>query len=184
MKNKKSPVGQYIFDGMGDTEEAYEYVQDFLPLIGKVILFFNSLESELDHIICQIICDRADTMGLQVLHNMSYAKKVDLYDRFTREAIRAHAWDDNIEAFGDIISKLERCGTNRNQVVHANWQSTNNDGYTHVKFTKGSQGLEHQFVQYTVESLEKIIKEIIEVSSAIQAFEDEFDNWKCYGARS
>ena len=69
MKNKKHPMGQYIISEVGDTEDSYEYVQALLPLIGEVIIFFNSLESDLDHIICQIISDRTDRMGLQVLHS-------------------------------------------------------------------------------------------------------------------
>lgn len=171
MKNKKSPVGQYILDGLGDTEESFEYVQDLLPLIGEVILFFNSLESDLDDLICENISDRTDYKGLLVLHNMMYATKVDLYERFRSEELRQCGWE--IPAFPGVISRLKECGTLRNKVVHANWQHTDDEGYTHVRFRMGKQGLEHELVQFSVESLEKIIEKIIDTRSAIESFEEE-----------
>jgi septin family protein len=171
LKNRKSPVGQYIIEGMGDTEDAYEYVQELLPLIGEVILFFNSLESDLDHIICENISDRTDHKGLLVLHTMMYATKVELYERFRSEELRLCSLD--IPSFKALMSCLKECGTLRNRVVHANWQYTDNEGYTHVRFKMGKQGLEHELIQFSVESLEQIIEKIIEARNSIEAFEDE-----------
>jgi len=171
LKNRKSPVGQYILDGLGDTEEAYDYVQNLLPLIGEVILFFNSLEFDLDEVICENISDRTDHKGLLVLHNMMYATKVDLYERFRSEELRQCGWE--IPAFAGVISHLRECGTLRNRVVHANWQHTDEEGYTHVRFKIGKQGLEHELVQFSIESLEQIIEKIIDTRNAIDSFEEE-----------
>jgi hypothetical protein len=170
LKNRKSPVGQYIRDGLGDTEEAYEYVQDLLPLIGEVILFFNCLESDLDDLICENISDRTDYKGLLVLHNMMYATKIDLYERFRSEELRQFGWE--IAGFAGLISNLKECGTFRNKVVHANWQHTDDEGYTHVRFKMGKQGLEHELVQFSVESLEQIIEKIIGTRNALENFEE------------
>lgn len=60
LKNRKSPVGQYILGDLGDTEKSFEYDQDLLSPIGEVILFFNSLESDLDELIFGNISDRKD----------------------------------------------------------------------------------------------------------------------------
>ncbi|WP_151703951.1 hypothetical protein [Nitrincola alkalilacustris] len=171
MKNRKSPVGQYIIDGLGDTEESFEYVQDLLPLIGEVILFFNALESDLDNLICENISDRTDYKGLLVLHNMMYATKVGLYERFRSEELRQCGLD--IPVFSGVISSLKECGTLRNKVVHANWQHTDDEGYTHVRFKMGKQGLEHELVQFSVESLEQIIEIIIDTRNAIENFEEK-----------
>ena len=104
---------------------------------------------------------------------MLYATKVDLYDRFRCEEIRAFGWDSDIPVFKKVVSSLRHCGTLRNRVVHANWQYTNNEGYTHVRFKMGNKGLEHEFVQYTVESLKQIIEEITQVGFAIEEFEEK-----------
>ncbi len=156
---------------MGDTDDAYDYVQDLLPLIGEVVLFFNSLESDLDHIICEDISDRTDHKGLLVLHTMMYATKVELYERFKSEELRLCNFD--IPSFQTLVSNLKECGTLRNRVVHANWQYTDGEGYTHVRFKMGKQGLEHELIQFSVESLEQIIEKIIGARSALETFEDE-----------
>lgn len=171
LKNRKSPVGQYILDGLGDTEESSEYVQGLLPLIGGVILFFISLESDLDGLLCENISDRTDYKGLLVLHNMMYVTKVDLYERFRSEELRQCGWE--LPAFSSVISCLKECEKLRNKVVHANWRHTNEEGYTHVRFRIGKQSLEHELVQFSVESLEQIIEKIIDTRNAIESFEEE-----------
>lgn len=170
MKNRRSPVGQYFIEGLGDTEDAFQYVENLLPLIGEVILFFNSLESDLDSVICEIISDRTDLKGLLVLHNMMYATKVELYERFRSEELRLCGLE--MPSFRKLISNLKECGTLRNRVVHANWQYTDNEGYTHVRMKMGKIGLEHELVQFSIESLEQIIEKIIGAREAIEDFEE------------
>jgi hypothetical protein len=160
-----------MIEGIGDTDDAYEYVEELLPLIGEVVLFFNSLESDIDHLICEDISDRTDHKGLLVLHNMMYSTKVDLYERFKSEELRIFAW--RLPSFRDLITNLRECGTLRNRVVHANWQYTNDEGYTHVRFTMGKDGLEHELLQFSIESLKQIIQKIIVAREAIEKFEEE-----------
>jgi hypothetical protein len=38
VKIKKSPVGQNILDGLGDTENGYEHIEDFIPWIGEIVV--------------------------------------------------------------------------------------------------------------------------------------------------
>jgi hypothetical protein len=173
LKNRKSPVGQHIIEGVGDTDAAYEYVEELLPLIGEVVLFFNSLESDIDHLICEDISDRTDHKGLLVLHNMMYGTKVDLYERFKSEELRICGWE--LPSFKGMISSLRECGTLRNRVVHANWQYTNDEGYTHVRFKMGKEGLQHELVQFSVESLEQIIQKIIDARESIESFEEQLE---------
>ena len=186
MKNKKSPVGQYILEGVGDTDNAHEYVEELLPLIGKVVLFFNALESDIDELICADISDRSDHKGLLVLHNMTYATKVKLYERFKSEELRICGWE--LPSFNELISKLSECGTLRNKVIHASWENTNNGGYTHVRFKMGKDGLEHEYLQFSADSLKGVIEKIIEAREKIDQFEeqlaekhDEFQQKKCRG---
>ena len=70
---------------MSETDDSYEYVEKLLPLIGEVVLFFNSLESDIDDLIGEDISDRTDHKGLLVSRNMMYGIKVDLYERFKSE---------------------------------------------------------------------------------------------------
>ncbi len=172
MKTKNSLVGQFIIDELGDTDEAYEYVHDLLPLIGEVVIWFNTLESDLDHIICNFISDRTDQKGLLVFANMMYAMKLDLFERFAIDFLRAVGNEPGW--FAKLISDLRECGTLRNKVVHANWMYTNSEGYTQVKIKVGKRGLEHELTQFTVESLQLIIQKIQSAREQLDYLHMEF----------
>jgi hypothetical protein len=56
-----------------------------------------------------------------------------------------------------IISKLNECSQLRNKVAHANWESMDEQGYTFVKLNISKNGLKQEYLQFTRESLEKIV---------------------------
>lgn len=171
MKTKKSPAGQHILDGLGDTEFGYEYVEELLPWIGDVVLAFNGLEASLDSLICETISDRSDQKGLLVLHNMMYATKVDLYKRLNDDFIRTFEW--NIPGYEELISDLKDCGSLRNKVVHANWEYTDTEGYTQVRFRIGAGGIEHELCQFSIDSMRRIVDKIYETRRKLGEFEQE-----------
>ena len=158
MRAKSIPVGQLIIDGLGEIENAYDYVHELMPLIGEVVLWFNTLETDIDDILCGFISDRTDQKGLLVVGNMMYATKLDLFERFASDFFRAVGHQP--ACFTQLLSDLRECGSLRNKVVHANWMYTNDDGYTQVKIKITKRGLEHELVQFTKDSLELIIGKI------------------------
>ena len=101
-------------------------MQDLLPKIGEVVIWFNTLEADIDHILCQYISDRSDQKGLMVVSNMMYATKIDLFEKFTADFLRSI--NQPLDWFSQLMSDLRECGTLRNKVVHANWMYTNDDG--------------------------------------------------------
>ncbi len=171
LKVKNTPVGQYILEGLDESEDPYDYIENLMPLIGEVVLFFNALESDLDHIICNIISDRTDQPGLLVLHNMMFAKKVELYQRFSSDFLRIT--NLNIPNHKELISSLKECGVLRNRIVHANWQYTDDDGFTQVRIKMQKDGLEHECWQFSIESMQKVIDKIFNTRELLEKFEDE-----------
>jgi hypothetical protein len=171
MKIKKVPVGQYMLDNLGNTDEAYEYIQDLVPWIGEIVVAFNGLESALDSLLCEMFSDRSDQKGLLVLHSMMYSTKVDLYKKFTEDFVREFNWE--IPVYKSLIPSLKECGDLRNKVVHADWEKTNSDGYTQLKYKLGKNGLDHELCQFSAESLEMIFIKIHEARHALNDFEDE-----------
>lgn len=171
MKIKKIPVGQNILDGLDDTGNSYEVIQDFLPIIGEIVVAFNALEASLDSMLCEKFSDRSDQRGLLVLHSMMYSTKVDLFKKFNDDFIRGFGWD--IKEYKPLISSLKECGVLRNKVVHANWEYTDEDGYTQVKFKVGNDGLEHELCQFSVESLDAIVDQIYQTRHALSDFDEE-----------
>ena len=177
MKQRTSPVGQYILEGLGEIENAHDYIEQLVPLIGEVVLYFNSLESSLDSCLCAFISDRSDQKGLLVLHKMNYKTKVDLYERFTREYLRTMDWD--IKAHENLITSLNECGSLRNKVVHANWEYTDEEGFTQVRIKYTKQGLEHELWQFSIESMNEILKKIEAAITALSDFEEECEERMC-----
>lgn len=162
MRNMQKHLEQYLSHDIEDEEKAEEYLNGLLPLIGQVVMNFNGLESELDSLICEIISDRTDSFGLIVLHKMNYSTKVDLLGRFCDEFGR-HFTSEN-EHYQDLISRLKAAGRLRNNVVHADWESTNEEGFTYVKLNINKKdGIMQEYVQFSEESLEQIIELIRKV---------------------
>lgn len=171
MKNRKRPIGQYKLEGMGEIDENEDYVQEIIPLIGEVVLLFNGLESDLDSYLCEIISDRSDSNGLIVLNHMMYSTKVSLYERFVNE--RNNNIPDVFPDHKSVITSLKECGTLRNRIVHANWEHTDVDGYTHVRFTMGKEGMQHELVQFSVESMYKTLSKILDTRKLCGEYEEE-----------
>jgi hypothetical protein len=171
VKVKKSPVGQYILDGLGDTENGYDYIENLIPWIGEIVVAFNGLEASLDSVLCETFSDRSDQKGLLVLHSMMYSTKVDLYKKFSDDFIRAYGWE--MPKYKDLISSLKECGVLRNKVVHANWEYTDEEGFTQVKYKVGTGGLEHELCQFSEESLQNILEKIYETRHALGGFDEE-----------
>jgi hypothetical protein len=172
VKRRSSPVGQHILDGLGETDNAYEYIESLMPLIGEVVIFFTSLESDLDHRICEFISDRSDMNGLLVLQNTMYRTKVDLYQRFSAEHIRM--LDLDMGGLDALVEALKECGTLRNRVVHANWQYTDDEGFTQVRIKFGKKGLEHELWQFSIESMHQVIEKIQATREMLDEFDEEF----------
>jgi len=168
MKQKKKLFEQHIYHEIDDQEKAEEYLENSLPLIGLIVMYFNGLEKSLDNIICQIFTDRSDSTGLIVLHKMSYATKIDLFKRFSEDF--HFACDVEIEGYQTLISNLRESGKLRNLVVHADWENTDTDGYTYVNLKISSKGMEQEYLQFSADSLGEIIDLIITSRNELQEY--------------
>ena len=168
MKINKKQFQQHLFHDIENEEEAEKYLDDCLPLIGYITMWFNGLENSLDNIICEIFTDRTDSTGLIVLHKMTYSSKVDLFKRFSDDF--HSSFDDIIDGYDELIRNLKECGRLRNLVVHADWESTNENGFTYVNLRISKNGMEQEYVQFSDDSLQKIIKLILETRSDLYKF--------------
>ncbi|MFD1552904.1 hypothetical protein DNU06_07935 [Putridiphycobacter roseus] len=159
MRQKKKIFDQHLYHDIEDEEKAEEYLDTSLPLIGLIVMYFNGLEKYLDNIICEIFTDRSDSTGLIVLHKMTYSTKVDLFKRFSDDFHLG--CDIEISGYDKLISDLKESGRLRNLVVHADWENTDDDGYTYVNLRISKKGMEQEYAQFSEDSLQKIIELII-----------------------
>lgn len=168
MKTKLKEFAQHLYHDIEDEELAEEYIDSALVSIGLIVMYFNSLESSLDSVLCENFTDRTDSTGLIVLNKMNYYKKVDLFKRFCDDF---HVdLDKPIDGHEQLITDLRESGRLRNLVVHANWESTNEEGYTYVKLKVSQKGMQQEYVQFTEESLQKIIELIIKTAFKLHEY--------------
>ncbi|MEJ2046198.1 MAG: hypothetical protein P8X74_20300 [Reinekea sp.] len=168
MKSKLVEFSQYLAHEIEDDEKGFEYVSNILPNIGLIVMFFNTLESDLDSILCENFTDRTDSPGLIVLNKLNYSSKVDLLKRFCDDL--QISIGKSLNGYDQIITNLNECGRLRNLVVHANWDSTDEKGYTFTKIKLSKQGMKQEYIQFTEDSMNKIIDLIIETRTALYEF--------------
>lgn len=168
MKQKRKIFEQHLYHEIEDEEKTEEYLDTSLPLIGFIVMYFNGLEKALDSIICEIFTDRTDSTGLIVLHKMSYSTKVDLFKRFSDEFHLC--LDLMLEDYQKLIANLHECGRLRNLVVHADWENTDNDGYTYVNLKISKNGMQQEYLQFSEDSLKEIIDLILDTRENIYEY--------------
>jgi hypothetical protein len=156
MKTKLKKFIQHLYHEVDDEEKAEEYLDNALPSIGLIVLYFNSLESALDSVLCENFTDRTDSTGLIVLNKMNYSAKVDLFKRFCDDF--QVGMNRQLNGYEQLITNLNESGRLRNLVVHANWDKTDDEGYTYVRLKMSKHGMQQEYVQFTEESLAKIIE--------------------------
>ena len=57
-----------------------------------------------------------------------------------------------------------------NLVVHADWESINEENYTYVRLKISKSGMQQEYVQFTEESLKKIIELVIKARHDLYEF--------------
>ncbi len=78
-------------------------------------------------------------------------------------------------SFDKFIGNLISAGKLRNTVVHADWESAHDDGYTLCRLKLNSKGLQHEYVQFTSQSLQDILHLIDQTCEMFDAYEDEHE---------
>lgn len=172
MQKKKSvQVEQYAFETKNLEGASQGFLDKTAPLIGYIVHAFNTLEAELDSTICQLINDRADSIGLAVIFNMSYASKVELFKRLIYDL--QFMLDKELSFFDNLIRDFKEAGKLRNNIVHSEWETSHDDGYTLCKLKQSKKsGFIHEYIQYT----EKSLKDILEFIENTSILLDDFDN--------
>ncbi len=171
MKIKKVKLGQYIFETKNLDGPTQEFLDETAPLIGYLVHSFNTLEEELNSKVCSLINDRADEPGLLVIYKMNYSAKVDLLDRYLTSM--QSAAEKKIPFFDAFVIELKELGRLRNAVIHADWETSDFEGYTFTKHKVGTKGMEQEYIQFTPDSLSEITLRIQNAYLAFESFDFE-----------
>jgi hypothetical protein len=170
MDKKCIPINQYSFETKNLEGPNEEFLDKTAPRIGYIVHSFNTLEELLNDAICRLFFDDADWLGLHVIYKRNYADKVDLFKRLL---IAEQDCLGKLPIFEKLISNLTEAGKLRNMVVHADWESAHDDGYTLCKLIINTKGMQHEYVQFTEESLDSILSLINETCEMFDQYDEE-----------
>lgn len=159
MKTRTRQFVQHLSHEIEDEDLAESYLDDSLPLVGLVVMYFNAVEKSLDSFICEIISDRSDAYGLIVIQKLMFSAKLDLFKRFADDFHLAFSKQPDL--YDVLVRELGEIARLRNLVVHADWSSTDEEGYTFVRLKGSKDGMLQEYVQFSVESLENLTGRII-----------------------
>jgi hypothetical protein len=171
IKKKHICVSQYAFETKNLDGPSEDFLEESASLIGYIVQSFNTLEEELTSLISGLFFDDDDTLGLLVTSNMTYSQKVDLFKRLLlreQEALKR-----TMACFNTLVQNLTDAGTLRNTVVHADWETAHPDGYTLCKVKVNSHGVQHEYVQFSIDSLNDILNLINETMDMFNVYEEE-----------
>lgn len=168
MKTKTKQFIQNLSHDIEDEEKAEAYLDESLPLVGLVVMYFNALEKSLDTLLCEIISDRTEAPGLIVIQKLMYAAKLDLFKRFSDDFHVCTA--TKAPNFEELIAELLEVARQRNAVVHADWSSMDEDGYTYLRLKSTKSGLFQEYSQLSVASLEALIDRMIAVNHGLSDY--------------
>lgn len=171
MNKKDIPINQYAFETKNLDGPNEEFLEKTAPLIGYIVHSFNTLEELLNSSICELLFDDYDGIGLQVIYRRTYADKVDLFKRLLIG--QQTGLNKKMPTFEKFISNLTEVGKLRNQVVHADWESAHDEGYTLCKLKINAKGIQHEYMQFTSESLKNILKLINKTCEMFDQYDEE-----------
>lgn len=171
MKKKRIPFVQHLAHDIEDEDKVWDHLDESLPSVGLIVMYFNGLEKQLDRRLCEMFSDRTDTPGLMVLQNMAYGSKVDLFCRFSDEMHRS--FSEVPKPYLKLIDKLREAARLRNVVVHADWENTDEEGYTYSTLRFSDGGMQQEYVQLSASALASIIDTIIAVRHQLSDYEEE-----------
>jgi hypothetical protein len=173
MKSKLIDFQQHLSHDVEDDEKAGEYIDEALPWVGLVVMYFNGLEAYLDSILCEYFTDRSDATGLIVLNKLSFGQKVELLKRFGEDF--QFAIGNEIGGFETLIADLNESARLRNLVVHANWEATDEKGFTYVRLKLTKKGMKQEYFQFSEESFSTILNKILEAQKALSEYSETWE---------
>ena len=167
--------GQYLGDTIAveDEEKALDRLDDAMPLIGWVVHAFSALEQSLASHICQVINDRTDEPGVIVLQGMQFRQRVDLFDRLSKSFFSAsREWFDHPThgLLRPLVDELMAVGKLRNEIVHADWGSIDEEGFASITIRMQPEGLHVSRLRLDAPLLEGVVDRIADLIHQLDDF--------------
>lgn len=168
MKKRYKPFQQHLAHDIEDLDTSWDHIEDSLSHVGYIIMGFNGLEKDLDGMLCETLSDRTDAVGLIVIQHMQFMAKVNLFVRFC-DAFHLTVGSTPMP-YTTLLAKLKASATQRNIVAHADWENTDEHGFTYSKIEIDNGEMRQEYVELTPSVLTAMINAIMETRNQLEEY--------------
>lgn len=153
-----------------EKRKAFNIPDEHLKAIGSIVVSFASLENAVEIAIWALM-GIDSTKGAIVTSEMSFKNMLALFSSLYLNKVNA---PDEIEEMKELVKRGAQIEERRNTIVHSLWgvrYYKHGQIVVRMKTTaKISKGLKHQDEELTVDALENIYQEIVDVIAAWTKF--------------
>ena len=167
---------------METIKEREKLYNELKPFIGEMVIKFSAIESNMVSLISSLITtpfhESTDFTEI-IIDGMSFTARLKLMDRLVRHhLIESKKGENYLSSWVDIISKMESCNKNRNNIVHAIYEDLDPKTSRVKLSTKvGKKGLQKITSHITTEQIKTIIRSIEDVDDDLYQFHCDGDLW-------
>ncbi len=155
-------------------EELDCYLEQIVPGIGWVIVYFNSLEDHISDFIRQtILRDPFQDTRLDVfLSEMMYAGKCRALIQLYGQMIEGQTVKYTHTDLNELETMLYECSSRRNEYAHADWIGFREEGYVRVKTQSKKTGVFHRYKKFDLQRIKEDAKYISDARFKLNEFND------------
>ncbi len=163
-------LNQYAYT---DSEYLEKVADKYSSPIGLFLINFSILEHELNLAIADYLHDDAHEIGFVVLEKLTTSNKIDL---FYKMYIRLESFKNrgNREILKKIHEQLGLLNSFRNNIVHANWQSLNKEGFVWSRIVVDNQEgyVKFRKTQITPKIIKRKTREIKKMIDLLDSYQE------------
>ena len=166
-------------------EELEEYLEQIVPYIGWVIVFFNSLEDSISSYLREaILHDPLQDERLDVfLSEMLFSGKCKALMHLYGQMIESASVKFTHEELNELEKVLLECSKRRNEYAHADWIGAKKDAYVRVKSQSKRRGIFHRYKKFELSQLEDDVNYISKARDLLDDFNEKIHD-QIWGRKS
>ncbi len=179
---KGVPLGQYGEETesvLKDTRPIDEKFDAFAKSIGSFLLSFSDLEATVDNDLATAINENSHEPGYRIIKYLNFKSKINLlkdeYLSFISYMIQGSQKEKLTKELNMINNKLVELSEFRNKVVHADWNSLDEEGFvrTKIEVSKNTCGISLKKTKMTPNVLIRFSRHNISTANKMYYFREK-----------
>lgn len=173
-RNLTSLEANYELEYLEDEDEFLKYLDDVVPYIGWIVIYFNSLEDHISDFIREaILRDPFHDERLDVfLSEMMFAAKCKALLNLYGQLIESKELSYSHQDLNELEFMLIECSKRRNEYAHADWIGVKKERLVKVKSKSKKTGTIHKYKKIEISELKIDVEYINQARHFLCDFND------------